>query len=135
VAEYTILLLLAFVVSEEKVLRTLPLGLLTGLLLLIVVRPLVVLLVHRSSQMNPRELLAISFCGVRAAVPLALSLSLVLEVPHLRGVSPLIAESLAQSLATVVFNVIVVDLLIQGLFARPLVRRLGLTGAEPRPTA
>ena len=63
-------------------------------------------------------------------VPLALSLSLVLEVPHLRGVSPLIAESLAQSLATVVFNVIVVDLLIQGLFARPLVRRMALMGAQ-----
>jgi NhaP-type Na+/H+ or K+/H+ antiporter len=108
--------------------------LLTGLLLLLVIRPLVVLLVHRSSQMNSRELLAISFCGVRAAVPLALSLSLVFEVPHLRGVSPLIAESLAQNLATVVFNVIVVDLLIQGLLARPLVRRLGLTGADPRPT-
>jgi NhaP-type Na+/H+ or K+/H+ antiporter len=125
-AEYTILLLLAFVVSEEKVLRTLPLGLLTGLFLLLVIRPLVVLMIHRSSQMNPRELLAISFCGVRAAVPLALSLSLVFEVPQLRGVSPLIAESLGQNLATVVFNVIVVDLLIQGLLARPLVRRLGL---------
>ena len=125
-AEYTILLLLAFVVSEEKVLRTLPLGLLTGLFLLLVVRPLVVLMMHRSSRMNPRELLAISFCGVRAAVPLALSLSLVFEVPQLRGVSPLIAKSLAQNLATVVFNVIVVDLLIQGLLARPLVRRLGL---------
>lgn len=133
-AEYTILMLLAFVVSEEKVLRTLPLGLLSGLFLLLVIRPLIVLLVHRSSQINPRELLAISFCGVRAAVPLALSLSLVFEVPHLRGVSPLIAESLAQSLATVVFNVIVVDLLIQGLLARPLVRRLGLVGADARPS-
>jgi cell volume regulation protein A len=133
-AEYTILLLLAFLVRPEQLLRILPLGLLTGVILLGVVRPLAVLMIHRSSQMKRGALLAVSFCGVRAAVPLALSMSLVLEVPELRGVSPAIGETLAQNLAAVVFIVIFVDLVIQGLLARPLVRRLGLTGAEPRPT-
>ena len=133
-AEYTILLLLAFLVHPERMVGILPLGLATGLILLFVVRPLAVLIIHRSSRMNRGALLAISFCGVRAAVPLALSMSLVFEVPELRGVSPAIAETLAQNLAAVVFIVIFVDLVIQGLLARPLVRRLGLTGAEPRPT-
>ena len=125
-AEYTILLLLAFLVRPEQLLRILPLGLATALILLIVVRPLAVLILHRSSQMKRGALLAISFCGVRAAVPLALSLSLVLEVPELRGVSSASAESLAQNLASVVFIVILVDLVIQGLLARPLVRRMAL---------
>jgi cell volume regulation protein A len=123
-AEYTILLLLAFLVRPEQLLRILPFGLATALILLIVVRPLAVLILHRSSQMKRGALLAISFCGVRAAVPLALSLSLVFEVPELRGVSSAAAESLGENLASVVFIVILVDLVIQGLLARPLVRRM-----------
>ena len=129
-AEYTILMLLAFLVRPEQLLRILPLGLLTGVILLGVVRPLAVLMIHRSSQMKRGALLAVSFCGVRAAVPLALSLSLVLEVPELRGVSPASAELLGQNLASVVFLVILVDLVIQGLLARPLVRRMALMGAQ-----
>ena len=129
-AEYTILLLLAFLLRPELLLRILPLGLLTGVILLGVVRPLAVLMIHRSSQMKRGALLAVSFCGVRAAVPLALSLSLVLEVPELRGVSPASAELLGQNLASVVFLVILVDLVIQGLLARPLVRRMALMGAQ-----
>jgi cell volume regulation protein A len=132
-AEYTILLLLAFLVHPEQMVGILPLGLATGLILLFVVRPLAVLIIHRSSQMKRGELLAISFSGVRAAVPLALSLSLVVEVPHLRGVSPAIAEPLAQNLAAVVFIVIFVDLLIQGLLARPLVHKLGLMQMDASP--
>ena len=132
-AEYTILLLLAFLVHPEQMVGILPLGLATGLILLFVVRPLAVLIIHRSSHMNRGTLLAISFCGVRAAVPLALSLSLVFEVPHLRGVSPAIAEPLAQNLAAVVFIVIFVDLLIQGLLARPLVRKLALIQSDASP--
>jgi hypothetical protein len=66
----------------------------------------------------------------RAAVPLALSLSLVLEVPELRGVSPASADLLGQNLASVVFLVILVDLVIQGLLARHLVRRMALMGAQ-----
>jgi cell volume regulation protein A len=123
-AEYTILFLLAFLVRPEQLLRILPFGLATALILLIVVRPLAVLILHRSSQMKRGALLAISFCGVRAAVPLALSLSLVFEVPELRGVSSAAAESLGENLASVVFIVILVDLVIQGLLARPLVRRM-----------
>jgi NhaP-type Na+/H+ or K+/H+ antiporter len=76
--------------------------------------------------MKRGALLAISFCGVRAAVPLALSLSLVLEVPELSGVSSASAELLGQNLASLVFIVILVDLVIQGLLARPLVRRMAL---------
>jgi len=127
-AEYTILLLMAFLVQPEQLVRIMPLGIATGLILLCVVRPLAVLVVHRSSQMNRWALVAISSCGVRAAVPLALSLSLVLEVPELRGVSSANAESLGQNLAALVFLVILVDLVIQGLLARPLVRRMALLG-------
>ena len=103
-----------------------PLCIATALILFIVVRPLAVLIIHRSSRMKRGALLAISFCGVRAAVPLALSLSLVLEVPKLRGVASASAWLLGQNLASVVFIVILVDLVIQGLLARPLVRRLAL---------
>jgi NhaP-type Na+/H+ or K+/H+ antiporter len=76
--------------------------------------------------MKRGALLAISFCGVRAAVPLALSLSLVLEVPELGGMSSASAELLGQNLASLVFIVILLDLMIQGLLARPLVRRMAL---------
>ena len=125
-AEYTILLLLAFLVSPQQLIRILPLGFATALILLLVVRPLAVLIIHRSSQMKRGALLAISFCGVRAAVPLALSLSLVLEVPELGGVKSASAELLGQNLASLVFIVILLDLVIQGLLARPLVRRMAL---------
>jgi cell volume regulation protein A len=125
-AEYTILLLLAFLVSPQQLIRILPLGFATALILLLVVRPLAVLIIHRSSRMKRGALLAISFCGVRAAVPLALSLSLVLEVPELGGVSSASAELLGQNLASLVFIVILLDLVIQGLLARPLVRRMAL---------
>ena len=125
-AEYTILLLLAFLVSPQQLIRILPLGFATALILLLVVRPLAVLIIHRSSRMKRGALLAISFCGVRAAVPLALSLSLVLEVPELGGVKSASAELLGQNLASLVFIVILLDLVIQGLLARPLLRRMAL---------
>lgn len=125
-AEYTIYLLLAALVQPRQLLQIMPLGLATALILLCIVRPLAVLIVHWSSRMDRVSLVAVSFAGVRAAVPLALSFNLIQEVPLLRGVTPVHAELLAQNLASIVFVVILVDLLLQGLLVRPLVRRLGL---------
>ena len=123
-AEFTILLLLGLLVYPPDLLAVLPLALVTALLLLLVVRPATVLLLGWRSCLDRREQLLVACCGMRSAVPLALSIALFEEVPHLRGVAPQLAEALATNLSALVFLVVLIDLLLRGLLLPRLLPRL-----------
>jgi cell volume regulation protein A len=123
-AEFTILLLLGLLVYPPDLLAVLPLALVTSLLLLLVVRPATVGLLGWGSSLNRREQLLVACCGMRSAVPLALSITLLEEVPHLRGVPPQMAEALATNLSALVFAVVLINLLLQGLLVPRLLPRL-----------
>jgi cell volume regulation protein A len=118
-AEITVLLLLGLLVKPAALLSVLPLG-----LALAIVVPLARLLAV-SALLSPArfswpERLVVAGCGLRAAVPLALGVSMTEELPHLRGISAELAEPLGAQLLALLFVVVLVDLLLQPLMMRRL---------------
>jgi len=119
-AEITVLLLLGLLVQPAALLTVLPLA----LLLAIVVpcaRLLAVTAVLPVARFSWRDRLVVTGCGLRAAVPLALAVSMTEELPHLRGITPELAEPLAAQLLALMFAVVLIDLLLQTLVMRRLV--------------
>jgi cell volume regulation protein A len=120
-AEITVLLLLGMLVKPIALIPVLPLGLLLALVMLLA-RLLAVTLLMPQSSISWHERLVVSGCGLRAAVPLALAVSMTEELPHLRGISPELAEPLAVKLLALIFVVVLSDLLLQTLLMRRLCR-------------
>lgn len=124
--EITVFLIFGIMLDPLALLPALPEGLVVGLFLMLVARPLSVLLVQHWSPFNRREGLLISWCGLRGAVPLALSFEVVEWIPRLRGVSPENIQALIHLTQGVVCTVVVMTLLVQALTLHVLGRRLGL---------
>jgi len=80
-----------------------------------VARPASVLLLQRFSPFDLRESLLVSWCGLRGAVPLALSFVMVQAIPRVRGLDPATVPSLVRNAGGIVFCVVVINLLVQGL--------------------
>jgi len=118
-AEITVLLLLGLLVKPAVVITVLPLG-----LALAIVVPLARLLAVSALLPSARfpwpDRLVVAGCGLRAAVPLALAVSMMEELPHLRGVGPALAEPLGEQLLALLFVVVLADLLLQPLLMRRL---------------
>lgn len=116
-AEITVLLLLGLLVKPEELLTVLPLGVpLT--LVLIVARWAGVWAVLPNRCFSSRDRRIVAVCGIRGAVPLALAVSLSLELPHLRGLSEATAEPLSQRLLALIFAVVLIDLLLKSVLMR-----------------
>ena len=128
--EICIFLLFGLLVQPADLLPSLPVGVATAAVLMLVARPLSVLAFQRFSPFNLRDSALIAWCGLRGAVPLALSFSVVEEIPKLQGVRPELAESLAHNAQSIVFIVVILNLLAQGLTLPPLCRWLN-GPAEP----
>ena len=124
--EITIFLMFGLLVDPLDLLPALPVGLLTAAVLMLVARPISVLILQPLSPFNRRESLLIAWCGLRGAVPLALSYKVVSEIPKLRGIDPAVVSSLAQNAQSIIFIVVVVNLLAQGLTLPRLCSRLQL---------
>lgn len=129
-AELTVLLLLGLMVQPEALLTVLPVGL--GLALVLPLARLVgVWLALRPPAFPRGDRLIVAGCGVRAAVPLALAVSLTEELPHLRGIAAAAVEPLAAQLLDLIFVVVLVDLVLQPLAMRQLLPVI----AARRPSA
>jgi cell volume regulation protein A len=111
-AEITVLLLLGLLVRPAALLTMLPLGLALAVVLLLA-RLAAVRLLLPPPATSGRERLVVTGCGLRAAVPLALAVSMSEELPHLRGLTPELAETLGPQLLALVFVVVLADLLLQ----------------------
>lgn len=135
-AEVTVLLLLGLLVKPAELLAVLPLG-----IALAIVVPLARLVAVWSllpaARFPWRDRLVVAGCGLRAAVPLALAVSMTEELPHLRGVAPALAEPLGAQLLALIFVVVLVDLLLQTvvmrrwLSLRPETRSAGRASPPP----
>jgi cell volume regulation protein A len=130
--EITIFLSFGLLVSPNDLLPSLPMGLVSALGLMLVARPLSVLVFQPFSPFSWREALLISWCGLRGAVPLALSYNVVTAIPRIRGLDAATAEMLAQNAKSIIFVVVVLNLLVQGLTLPWLARALNL---EPKDGA
>lgn len=116
-AELTVLLMLGLLVEPAALIAMLPLGLLLAIVLPLA-RSLAVWVVLPATPGARYEWWLLTGCGLRAAVPLALAVSMTEELPHLRGITPALAESLGPQLMALIFVVVLVDLLLQPLVLR-----------------
>lgn len=130
-AEITLLLLLGLLAQPEVMAAMLPFGVLLGVLLELVVRPLVVLLLGGAPPGERLERLLVAVGGLRAALPLALSLALVEQVPRLRGIHPLVAEELAHQLEALVAVALITSLVLKGVVLQRLAARWLPAGTRP----
>ena len=124
--EITIFLLFGLLVDPQPLFTALPVGVITAGALMLVARPLSVLIFQPLSPFSRRESLLVAWCGLRGALPLALSYNVVSDIPHLRGIDPANVQSLAQNAQSIVFIVVVINLLVQGLTLPRLCNRLQL---------
>jgi cell volume regulation protein A len=124
--EITIFLMFGLLVDPLELGPALPVGLLTTAVLMVVARPISVLIFQPLSPFTRRENVLIAWCGLRGAVPLALSYKVVSEIPYLRGIDPALVGSLAQNAQSIIFIVVVVNLLVQGLTLPLLCSKLQL---------
>ena len=118
-AEITVLLLLGLLVKPAALLTVLPLGLALAIVVPLA-RLLAVWAVMPASTFPWPDRLVVAGCGLRAAVPLGLAVSMTEELPHLRGVAPALAEPLGAQLLALIFVVVLSDLLLQTVVMRRL---------------
>lgn len=127
--EVSIFLVFGLLVNPSQLLPALRVGLASAAVLMLLARPLSVFCFQRFSPLNSRDNLLVAWCGLRGAVPLALSYELVDQIPNLRGVDPELSAALAHNAQSIVFVVVILNLLLQGLSLPPLCRRLNAPAA------
>jgi cell volume regulation protein A len=131
--EITVFLIFGLLVSPVDLLGAVPMGIAAAGALMLVARPLGVLLFQPFSPFSRRESTLIAWCGLRGAVPLALSYHVVSAIPLLRGLDPALAEPLARNAQGIVFVVVVLNLLLQGFTLPRVCRGLGLSAGAVEP--
>lgn len=102
-------------------------GILISLSLMLVVRPLSVLAFQPWSPLTKRETVLLSWCGLRGAVPLALSYTVVHALPQLPGLTMVQAGALGEAVQNLTFVIVVTNLCLQGISLPRLCRRLGFS--------
>jgi len=122
-AEFTMLLLLGLLVHPGVMVQMLPLGIVLGL--------------GGAPRGQRLERLLISAGGLRGALPLALSLALLEQVPRLRDVHPLEAADLATQMEALVAVAVITSLVLKGVVLPRLLQRivspappLGVSGTQ-----
>ncbi len=125
--EITVFLIFGLSVHPLELLPALPEGIVVALAMMLVARPASVLLLQRFSPFTLRDSLLVSWCGLRGAVPLALSFEMVDAIPRVRGIDPATVPSLVQNAGGIVFCVVVINLLVQGLTLPHVARWLRLS--------
>ena len=106
-------------------------GLLVALALMLLVRPFSVLVFKAISPLSNRETALICWCGLRGAVPLALTYTVGVELPEVTGLSGDSLETIKAYVQTLVFVVVILNLSIQGFTLPHFCRWLGFSAATP----
>ncbi len=122
--EISIFLLFGLLVNPADLVPCLPAGLAAAVALMLLARPISVLCFQRFSPFNLRDSSLIAWCGLRGAVPLALSFNVATAIPNLKGLDPALAAQLAHNCQSIVFIAVILNLLIQGLSLPPVCRWL-----------
>lgn len=122
--EISIFLIFGLLVDPSNLLPALPVGVAVAAVLMLVARPLSVLCFQKASPFHWRDSLLIAWCGLRGAVPLALSFSVIRVIPQLRGLPSEAAPLLAQNCQSIVFITVILNLCLQGLSLPTLCRWL-----------
>jgi cell volume regulation protein A len=130
--EISIFLLFGLLVNPSDLVPSLPAGIAAAAALMLLARPVSVFCFQHFSPFNLRDSSLIAWCGLRGAVPLALSFNVANAIPNLKGLDPALAAELAQNCQSIVFIAVILNLLLQGLSLPPVCRWLN---APPTPAS
>ncbi len=125
--EITVFLIFGLSVHPLELVPALPEGIVIAIAMMLLARPASVLLLQHFSPFSLRDSLLVSWCGLRGAVPLALSFEMVDAIPRVRGIDPATVPALVQNAGGIVFCVVVINLLVQGLTLPHVARWLRLS--------
>lgn len=131
--EITVFLIFGLAMQPSRLLPSISEGVVAALGLMAIARPLSVLALQAWSPFNLRETALISWCGLRGAVPLALSFAVMDAIPGMPGIDPGMVRPLQLNAEGIVFTVVMLNLLVQGLTLPHLSRWLGLPQGETLP--
>jgi cell volume regulation protein A len=129
--EITVFLIYGINMRPSILLSSLSEGVVCGLGLMLIARPLSVIAFQHWSPFNRNETTLICWCGLRGAVPLSLSISAMNAIPGLPGIDPAMVSVIQSNGSGIVFTVVVLNLLLQGLSLPHLCRLLGMGPASP----
>jgi cell volume regulation protein A len=132
--EITVFLIFGLMMQAGRMFASLPEGIMVALGMMLLARPLSVMILQPFSPFSPRESLLVGWCGLRGAVPLAMSFSTVNAIPTMRGVAPALVPDLVSNSEVIVFTVVVLNLMIQG-FSMPSVVKFLATDSSPVPSS
>lgn len=124
--EIIVFLIFGLNTHPAQLLDALAEGLVAGLALMLIARPLSVIAFQRWSPFNRRETAVVCWCGLRGAVPLTLSISAMNAIPTLPGINPAMVTVIQTNGGAIVFCVVMLNLLLQGLSLPHLCRLLGM---------
>jgi cell volume regulation protein A len=130
--EISIFLLFGLLVNPSDLIPSLPAGIGAAAALMLLARPISVFCFQNISPFNLKDSSLIAWCGLRGAVPLALSFNVTQAIPNLKGLDPALAAELAQNCQSIVFIAVILNLLLQGLSLPPICRWLN---APPTPAS
>lgn len=134
--EIAVFLIFGLVMNPARLVPSLPEGMVVGLAMMLVARPVSVLVFQPWSPLTTQESLLLSWCGLRGAVPLALSFVVMDTIPRIRGVDPAMIGDLVRNVQGIVFTAVALNLLVQGVTLPFVCRRLALLAqAEASPDA
>jgi len=119
-AQISLFVLLGLLITPSQMSGDLLAGIVVGLVLLLLGRPISVVVSLSGFRVPWREQVFLSWAGLRGAVPIVLA-----TFPVVAGVAD------SRRLLNVVFILVVVFTLVQGPSLRPLARKLGLTPPDP----
>lgn len=126
--EISIFLLFGLLIHPSDLAPCVPAGLAAAATLMLIARPISVACFQHVSPFNRKESTLIAWCGLRGAVPLALSFSVQEAIANYPGLEPQASAQLAQNSQGIIFIVVILNLLIQGISIAPLCRGLSAPG-------
>lgn len=132
--EIMVFLIFGLAMQPGDLLPALSEGVVCAAGLMLIARPLSVLLLQRWSPFSLRESALIGWCGLRGAVPLALSLVAMQGMKLVPGLDAAQLDLLQSNGKGIVFVVVVLNLLLQGFSLPHLSRWLGLRPDAPQQT-
>ena len=125
-AEIFICIAFALQVNIQKVLECMPLGILCGLLMMFIARPISIGLNQRLSHLRWNELLLLSWCGLKGPVTFAVSFELVELISEFPGLESPVSGELADEIQSIIFIASLFNLLLQGISLKWVTTRLNV---------
>ena len=124
--EIVVFLIIGLAMHPHQMIASLPEGIMIALGMMLIAPPLRVMIFQKFSPFSRREAVLISWCGLRGAVPPALSFSVIEAIAKINGIDPQLVQPLMDNVEVIVFRAVVLNLLIQGLSQPHLCRFLGI---------